>query len=115
MESIAQDLLPYSSKEISVGRFTMRYLDEGSGDETLLCVHGNPTWSFYYRRVIQRFRESHRVIAVDNIGCGRSEKPSQSEFTYRLSDHRDHLVSLIDQLDLRDITLIAHDWGARLG
>ena len=115
MESIAQELLPFSSKEISVGRFTMRYLDEGQGDETLLCVHGNPTWSYYYRGVVERFRESHRVIAVDHIGCGRSEKPSRAKFPYRLSDHRDNLVSLIDQLDLHNITLIAHDWGGAIG
>ena len=115
MEPIASDLLTYESKAVSAGPFEMRYLDEGIGDETLLCIHGNPTWSFYYRGVIDRFRSSFRVVAVDHVGCGRSDKPSRSEFAYRLSDHRDNLVSLIDQLDLRRVTLIAHDWGGAIG
>tara|TARA_R110002049_G_scaffold47902_1_gene138381 strand:+ start:74818 stop:75708 length:891 start_codon:yes stop_codon:yes gene_type:complete len=115
MKPIAEDLLGYESKEISVGPFTMRYLDEGAGEETLLCVHGNPTWSFYYRGVIERFSPSRRVVAVDHLGCGRSDKPSRGEFPYRMSDHRDNLVSLIDQLDLNRITLVAHDWGGAIG
>ena len=115
MDSIAKDLLAYPSQAISVGPLTMRYLDEGAGDETLLCVHGNPTWSFYYRAVVQRFCDSRRVIAVDHIGCGRSDKPTRSEYSYRMSDHRDNLVSLIDQLELDRITLVAHDWGGAIG
>lgn len=115
MKSIAADLLPYESKEFDVGRFKTRYLDEGSGDETLLCVHGNPTWSFYYRRVIESFSATHRVIAVDHLGCGRSDKPARSEAEYSLAAHRDRLVSLIEHLDLQNVTLIAHDWGGAIG
>ncbi|NND97352.1 MAG: alpha/beta fold hydrolase [Pirellulaceae bacterium] len=115
MKSIAADLLPYESKEFDAGGFKLRYLDEGQGDETLLCVHGNPTWSFYYRGVIERFSDARRVIAVDHIGCGRSDKPGRSEFPYRLANHRDNLVALIDHLDLRNVTLIAHDWGGAIG
>ncbi|QDT11645.1 alpha/beta fold hydrolase [Planctomycetes bacterium K23_9] len=115
MKSIAADLLPYPSAEIRVGDFTQRYLDEGDGDETLLCVHGNPTWSFYYRGIIERFRDTHRVVAVDHLGCGRSDKPRRDQFGYTMADHRDNLVALIDQLDLKNITLIAHDWGGAIG
>ncbi len=121
MNNIAQDLLPYKSGELSIGSHTLRYLDEGSGDSTLLCVHGNPTWSFYWRSIVERFRSSHRVVAIDHLGCGRSDKPprglnvGRGEFPYRLADHRDNLVRLIDKLDLRRITLIAHDWGGAIG
>ncbi len=81
----------------------------------MLCVHGNPTWSFYWREVVRQFSGAHRVIAVDHIGCGLSDKPSQRQFPYNLASHRDNLNTLIDRLDLRDITLLAHDWGGAIG
>ncbi|WP_442511394.1 alpha/beta fold hydrolase [Novipirellula sp. SH528] len=121
MKSIAEDLLPYQSGELTVGSHTLRFLDEGAGEQTLLCVHGNPTWSFYWRSIVEEFSPTHRVVAVDHLGCGRSEKPSRGhnaekgEFPYRLADHRDNLVHLIDALDLKRITLIAHDWGGAIG
>jgi haloalkane dehalogenase len=115
MNSIADDLLPYPSRELGVGTHTLRYLDVGSGQDVLLCVHGNPTWSFYWRGVIERFADSHRVIAVDHVGCGRSDKPPRGAFDYTLAAHRDNLVALIDSLDLQRVTLIAHDWGGAIG
>jgi pimeloyl-ACP methyl ester carboxylesterase len=115
MNSIVDDLLPYPSHELGVGAHTLRYLDVGSGDDVLLCVHGNPTWSFYWRGVIGRFADSHRVIAVDHVGCGRSDKPPRGAFDYTLAAHRDNLVALIDSLDLKRVTLIAHDWGGAIG
>ena len=111
----ATDLFPYPSAEFERDSHTLRYLDVGEGDQTLLCVHGNPTWSFYWRGVIERFADQRRVIAVDHLGCGRSDKPSQSEFSYTLASHRDNLVALIDSLDLKRITLVAHDWGGAIG
>ena len=113
--TIARELLPYESSEIEIGGHRLRYLDEGSGESTLLCVHGNPTWSFYYRRVVDAFARTHRVIAVDHLGCGRSDKPKASEFSYRFSAHRDNLVELIERLDLARVTLVAHDWGGAIG
>ena len=116
MKSTAQDVFPYASKQHDVAAGTIRYIDEGTHDkDVILCVHGNPTWSFYYRRVIEQFKDTHRVIAVDNLGCGRSDRPSQSDFDYTLASHRDNLVSLIDQLNLDRITLLAHDWGGAIG
>lgn len=115
MKSVASDLLPFESNDFRVGNFTLRYLDEGSGDQTLLCVHGNPTWSFYYRSVVQRFSERYRVVVPDHLGCGRSDRPTRSEFAYTLAEHRDNLAGLIRHLDLRNITLIAHDWGGAIG
>ncbi len=100
---------------MAVGRHQLRYLDVGSGSETILCVHGNPTWSFYWRRVIERFSSSRRVVAVDHIGCGRSDKPPRDQFDYSLASHRDNLIALIDHLELQRITLLAHDWGGAIG
>ncbi len=115
MQPIDSKIFPYKSAEFIVGGHALRYLDEGSGRQTLLCVHGNPTWSFYYRSIIDHFRGSHRIIAVDHLGCGRSDKPSRKEFAYTLDAHRDNLVGLIDALDLQRVTLIAHDWGGAIG
>lgn len=92
----------------------MHYLDQGSGP-IILCVHGNPTWSFYYREVVRQFSSTHRVVAVDHVGCGLSDKPTRREFAYTLASHRDNLIGLIDHLDLRNITLLAHDWGGAIG
>lgn len=124
-DAIAADLFPFASQPIAVGPHTLRYVDEGPADfertdagdakPTILCVHGNPTWSFYYRRVIERFAPHLRVVAVDHLGCGRSDKPSRDRFGYRLADHRDNLGELIDRLDLQRIVLLAHDWGGAIG
>ncbi|WP_068263315.1 alpha/beta fold hydrolase [Rubripirellula obstinata] len=126
MKFMAQDVFPYASKQHQVAGGVIRYIDEGPSDEepideepedkdVILCVHGNPTWSFYYRRVVERFKETHRVIAVDHLGCGRSDRPSQSEFEYTLAAHRDNMLSLIDHLNLDRMTLLAHDWGGAIG
>ncbi|MEO1525074.1 MAG: alpha/beta fold hydrolase [Planctomycetota bacterium] len=89
---------------------------DGSGDRPIiLCVHGNPTWSYYYRGVAQWFSGDYRVIAVDHLGCGHSDKPSRAEFDYRLANHQDNLVALIEHLGLQRIHLLAHDWGGAIG
>lgn len=115
MRPVDPEIFPYDSKQLTVGDHRLSYLDEGAGDRTILCVHGNPTWSFYWRRVVDRFRSTHRVVAVDHLGCGRSDKPARSEFAYSLAAHRDNLLALIDELDLHKITLLAHDWGGAIG
>ncbi len=115
MHPVSVDLFPYQSQRLAVGPHSLCYLDEGSGSETILCVHGNPTWSFYWRGVVDRFRGSHRVIAIDHLGCGRSDKPARDKFSYTLAAHRDNLVSLLDSLDLQNVTLVAHDWGGAIG
>lgn len=116
MKAIASNLFPYPSHEFNVGDFRMRFVDEGrQHDRVILCVHGNPTWSFYYRRVIEKFSPTHRVVAVDHLGCGRSDKPSRDQFPYTLAAHRNNLVGLIDSLDLKNVTLLAHDWGGAIG
>lgn len=89
----------------------MHYVDQGQG-RPLLMVHGNPTWSFLWRQFIQALPE-YRSIAVDHVGCGKSDKPKN--LTYCLRTHEAHLVRLIDKLDLQNVTLLAHDWGGPIG
>ena len=90
----------------------MHYLDEGKG-EPLLMVHGNPTWSFYWRKLVEGLGDNYRCIVPDHIGCGLSDKPR--DWSYRLSDHIDNLSYLIEALDLHDVTLVVHDWGGAIG
>jgi haloalkane dehalogenase len=97
----------------------MHYVDEGPLDssngrqpETLLFVHGNPTWSFHWRRLILALRDRYRCVAPDHIGCGLSDKPPRF---LTLSNHIDHLSSLVGTLDLNSITLLAQDWGGAIG
>lgn len=90
----------------------LHYLDEGQGDPVLF-VHGNPTWSFYWRKLVTEFSATNRCIAVDHIGCGLSDKPQ--EWTYRLEDHIENLNALVEALDLKNITLVVHDWGGPIG
>lgn len=105
---------PFEPHFLGTPAGSMHYLDEGlEVSKPILCVHGNPTWSFYYRRLAKSFRDTHRVIAPDHIGCGLSDKPQ--DWSYRLEDHVDNLERLILELDLRDITLVVHDWGGAIG
>jgi len=91
------------------------YLDEGKGERTYLCLHGNPTWSYLYRRMIPPFVASGaRVVAPDLIGFGRSDKPAE-ESLYTFDFHREMLLSFVEKMDLRSITLVVQDWGGLLG
>ena len=78
-----------------------------------LFVHGNPTWSFYWRNLITGLQNRYRCVAVDHVGCGLSDKPQ--DYPYTLEQHTANLVALIDHLDLQNITLVAHDWGGAIG
>lgn len=106
------DEYPFESHFIEVNGQKIHYVDEGSG-ETLLCVHGNPTWSFAWRNVVRRLSDRYRVIAIDHLGCGLSSKPTG--YRYSLAGHISNLQSLVTQLDLNQITLFAHDWGGAIG
>jgi haloalkane dehalogenase len=107
-----RSLYPFASHFALRNGARYHYLDEGTGKPVLL-VHGNPTWSFTWRNLILALRDNARCIAVDHLGCGLSDKPRPYEYT--LAQHTANLVSLIDQLDLQNVTLVAHDWGGAIG
>ncbi|MBM3648965.1 MAG: alpha/beta fold hydrolase [Alphaproteobacteria bacterium] len=90
----------------------LHYVDEGPRDaRTFLCLHGQPTWSYLYRRMIPVFTAAgHRVVAPDFLGFGRSDKPID-EAVYTFDFHRRTLLALIAALDLRNIVLVVQDWG----
>lgn len=107
-----KDIYPFDSHFYNLNPYKYHYVDEGEG-EVLLFLHGNPTWSFYYRNLIQSFQNKYRCIAPDHMGCGFSDKPQ--DYNYTLSTHIDNLEQLIDSLGLKDITLVMHDWGGSIG
>ncbi len=105
-------LYPFASQFLDLDGVNYHYVDEGAGP-TLLLVHGNPTWSFHWRNLILALRSRCRLIAVDHIGCGLSDKPLG--YPYRLSQHIENVGRLIEHLDLDDVTLVGHDWGGAIG
>ncbi len=108
-------LYPFTSRFIERNGLRYHYLDEGSGEPVLL-VHGNPTWSFYFRALIKALSVRYRVIAPDHIGCGLSDKPGLDRYDYRLKSRSDDLADLIARLELKDkLTLVLHDWGGAIG
>ena len=109
-----QALYPFESHRIVLGGYRYHYLDEGDGP-VLLMVHGNLTWSFYWRELVRAFRGRYRVVVPDHIGCGLSDKPGVEGYSYRLAERIGDLGQLIERLDLREITLVAHDWGGAIG
>jgi haloalkane dehalogenase len=107
-------LYPWAGHGFDTGSGVMHYLDEGPRDApVLLALHGNPTWSFTYRALVTAFAGRFRVIVPDHLGCGLSDKPQ--DWPYRLDGHVRNLEALVEALDLRDITLVVHDWGGAIG
>jgi haloalkane dehalogenase len=105
---------PFTPRFHRVAGGRLHYVDEGPRDaEPIVCVHGNPTWSFAFRRIVSAFSKTHRVIAVDHLGCGLSDKPA--DWDYHLADHAENLRSLCKSLDLERITLVVHVWGGAIG
>ena len=97
------------------GGLRYHYLDEGEG-EPVVMVHGNPSWSFYYRRLAEALSPDHRVIVPDHVGCGRSDKPGDDRYSYTLESRICDLEALLDHLKLdAGLTLVVHDWGGAVG
>ena len=104
---------PYQPNYMEVDGKRVHFVDVGEG-EVILCLHGEPTWSYLYRKMIPILSDEHRVLAMDFIGFGRSDKLTEtSEYSFKL--HRDTLVSFIEALNLEDITLVVQDWGGLIG
>jgi len=108
-------LYPFESHYMDIKGFKYHYVDEGAGSPVIM-VHGNPTWSFYYRQLVQALSKEHRAIAVDHIGCGLSDKPHQDDYEYTLDRRVKDLEDFIGRLELKDkLTLVLHDWGGMIG
>jgi haloalkane dehalogenase/tRNA(adenine34) deaminase len=106
----------FAPRYLNIGALRMHYLDEGASTAPVaLCLHGQPTWVYLYRRMIPALRAAgFRVVAPDFFGFGRSDKPVDEE-VYTFDFHRSSIISLIEALDLRHIMLVCQDWGGLIG
>lgn len=106
---------PFTPKSINIDGNKMSYLDEGEKSApTIVMVHGNPTWSFYYRKLVLALRDRYRVVVPDHIGCGLSDKPQKYDYT--LAKHISNLDLLLDAISPKGkIILVMHDWGGAIG
>ncbi len=108
-------LYPFESHFAEVNGWRMHYLDEGQGPPVVM-LHGNPTWSFYYRKLVLRLRDRFRTIVPDHIGCGLSDKPTASRYPFRLRRRVDDFAALMAHLDIDEkVFLVLHDWGGMIG
>ena len=108
-------LYPFEPKVFACGPFRLSYLDEGPrSEEAVLLLHGNPTWSFYYREVVRMMPAAGlRCVAPDHMGMGLSDKPQ--DYPYRLETHIENLSALVKSLGLKRVHLVVHDWGGAIG
>lgn len=115
MRPVPRELYPFEGRFFDVGGARMHYLDEGRG-EPVVMVHGNPTWSFYYRGLVKALSPRYRCVVPDHVGMGMSDKPGDDRYAYTLERRVDDLTALLDHLGIdRDVTLVVHDWGGMIG
>ena len=104
---------PYEPHYVEMEGMRVHYIDEGSG-EVVLCLHGEPSWSYLYRKMVPILAAKHRVVAMDFIGFGRSDKYAEREdYTYEM--HKNTLIRFIEKLGLEGITAVVQDWGGLMG
>lgn len=110
-----RDLYPWDGHWLDRDGIRMHYLDEGEGDPIVL-LHGNPTWSFYWRHLVRGLADSYRVIVPDHIGMGLSDKPGDDRYRYTLESRVADVDALLSELGIeQDVTIVAHDWGGMIG
>jgi len=108
-------LFPFKRNFIDLNDQQYHYVNEGQG-EPVVMVHGNPSWSFYYRNLVTGLSDTHQCIVPDHIGCGLSDKPDDTDYDYTLSQRIDDLDALLTHLNIdKNITLVVHDWGGMIG
>ena len=114
--ALAEFLERHPGRRLKVaGGHNLHVIDEGHG-RPVVMLHGNPSWSFYYRNLLEELSGNHRVIVPDHIGMGRSDKPDDSTYEYTLNQRVADLESTLEQLGVTsDITLVVHDWGGMIG
>lgn len=104
----------FDPQYIEINGARMHYIDTLAGSETLLMLHGEPTWSFLYRHMVNDLKADYRCVAPDLFGFGRSDKPTEiADHTFNF--HYESLQAFLDKLDLKDITIVVQDWGGILG
>jgi haloalkane dehalogenase len=112
---VVNPLYPFTGHYFDLAGIRMHYLDEGSG-KPVVMLHGNPTWSFYYRNLVMALRGTHRCIVPDHIGCGLSDKPGDAKYEYSLRRRAQDVEALLEHLRVKEnISLIVHDWGGMIG
>lgn len=105
---------PFQSHYLTLSGHRLHYLDEGSGPPVVM-VHGNPNWTYYWRKLIPALSDRFRCLAIDHIGCGLSDKPDNSRYDYTLSQRISDLETWLDHLGVTEnISLVAHDWGGMI-
>ena len=110
-----ESLFPFKRNYLDRNGQQYHYLNEGEG-EPVVMVHGNPSWSFYYRNLVQALSKNNQCIVPDHIGCGLSDKPSDNNYEYTLKNRIDDLEALLESLQITEnITLVVHDWGGMIG
>lgn len=106
---------PFKNHYFDLNGLKYHYLDEGKGDPVVM-LHGNPSWSFYYRNLVRELRNDYRVLVPDHIGCGLSDKPADSQYSFTLKQRVDDLDAFLQSRQLKKkITLVVHDWGGMIG
>ena len=105
-------LYPFTVKKISIQGHNLSFLDQGRG-RVIVMLHGNPTWSYYYRNLVTHLQKKYRVIVPDHMGCGYSDKPQ--DYPYTLKTHIDNLEILLAEQKIEKYSLVVHDWGGAIG
>ena len=107
--------MPFKRNYIERNGQQYHYVNEGQGSPVVM-IHGNPSWSFYYRNLVTSLSTHHQCIVPDHIGCGFSDKPGDEDYDYTLVNRIDDLEALLEHLEVNDnITLVVHDWGGMIG
>jgi haloalkane dehalogenase len=113
--SAVRHLYPFKSHYIRIKGLNYHFLDQGAG-EPVVMLHGNPTWSFYFRNLVKGLSSQFRTIVPDHIGCGLSDKPGVDQYDYSLKSRVSDLETFLDDLGINQhITLVLHDWGGMIG
>ena len=112
---VSYELYPFESQYITIGGHRYHYLDEGKGDPVVM-IHGNPSWSFYYRKLVQKLSPQYHCLVPDHIGMGYSDKPGDEAYHYTLSQRVQDLDDFLTAKGIEEnVSLIMHDWGGAIG